>query len=266
MAHVAARAREQRLLVLGAGPEQLGLLEAARAHGIWTAVCDRDPAAPGFRARVAALPRLDRGRAADRAARRRRSTRRRDRARLGPRRRRGRAYAERLGLAAPGQARDRRGRQPQAPPARAARRARACRSRAGRSSTGEPGELARAVRRQGARARTAAAGRVLVLDDADLPDAIEEARALARSGAVLVEELVEGPEVDGQRVLGRRRADPARGHRPPRRRAGSRRPGVRGRARPRLAVAARGGGDRGHAPRGRRARDRGRAVATRACA
>ena len=36
------------MLVLGAGPAQLGLLEAARAHGIWTAVCDRDPAAPGF--------------------------------------------------------------------------------------------------------------------------------------------------------------------------------------------------------------------------
>ena len=34
-----------RLLVLGAGPAQLGLLEAARAHGIWTAVCDRDPGA-----------------------------------------------------------------------------------------------------------------------------------------------------------------------------------------------------------------------------
>lgn len=40
--------RVRRLLVLGAGPAQLGLLEAARAHGIWTAVCDRDPAAPGF--------------------------------------------------------------------------------------------------------------------------------------------------------------------------------------------------------------------------
>ncbi len=34
--------------MLGAGPAQLGLLETARAHGIWTAVCDRDPAAPGF--------------------------------------------------------------------------------------------------------------------------------------------------------------------------------------------------------------------------
>lgn len=38
-----------RLLVLGAGPAQLGLLEAARARGVWTAVVDRDPAAPGFR-------------------------------------------------------------------------------------------------------------------------------------------------------------------------------------------------------------------------
>jgi biotin carboxylase len=40
--------RRRCLLVLGAGPAQLGLLEAARARGIWTAVCDRDPAAPGF--------------------------------------------------------------------------------------------------------------------------------------------------------------------------------------------------------------------------
>src|SRR6185437_697722 len=38
-----------RLLVLGAGPAQLGLLEAAREHGVWTAVVDRDPGAPGFR-------------------------------------------------------------------------------------------------------------------------------------------------------------------------------------------------------------------------
>jgi biotin carboxylase len=39
----------KRLLVLGAGPAQLGLLEAARARGVWLAVVDRDPAAPGFR-------------------------------------------------------------------------------------------------------------------------------------------------------------------------------------------------------------------------
>jgi len=43
------RSRSPRLLVLGAGPAQLGLLEAARARGLWVAVVDRDPAAPGFR-------------------------------------------------------------------------------------------------------------------------------------------------------------------------------------------------------------------------
>ena len=42
------RERGPRLLVLGAGPAQLGLLEAAQARGVWTAVADRDPAAPGF--------------------------------------------------------------------------------------------------------------------------------------------------------------------------------------------------------------------------
>ena len=43
------RSGSPRLLVLGAGPAQLGLLEAARRRGIWTGVVDRDPAAPGFR-------------------------------------------------------------------------------------------------------------------------------------------------------------------------------------------------------------------------
>jgi biotin carboxylase len=38
----------QRLLVLGAGPGQLGLLEAARARGLYVIAADRDPAAPGF--------------------------------------------------------------------------------------------------------------------------------------------------------------------------------------------------------------------------
>ncbi len=38
----------KRLLVLGAGPAQLGLLEAARARGLFTIVVDRDPGAPGF--------------------------------------------------------------------------------------------------------------------------------------------------------------------------------------------------------------------------
>lgn len=38
-----------RLLVLGAGPGQLGLLAAARARGLFVVAVDRDPAAPGFR-------------------------------------------------------------------------------------------------------------------------------------------------------------------------------------------------------------------------
>jgi biotin carboxylase len=39
----------QRLLVLGAGPAQLGLLEAAKARGLYLIAVDRNPAAPGFR-------------------------------------------------------------------------------------------------------------------------------------------------------------------------------------------------------------------------
>jgi biotin carboxylase len=41
-------ARAKSLLVLGAGPAQLGLLEAARARGLFVIAVDRDPAAPGF--------------------------------------------------------------------------------------------------------------------------------------------------------------------------------------------------------------------------
>ncbi len=37
-----------RLLVLGAGPGQLGLLEAARARDLYVVAADRDPSAPGF--------------------------------------------------------------------------------------------------------------------------------------------------------------------------------------------------------------------------
>ena len=39
----------KRLLVLGAGPAQLGLLAAARQRGLYVIAVDRDPAAPGFR-------------------------------------------------------------------------------------------------------------------------------------------------------------------------------------------------------------------------
>jgi len=37
-----------RLLVVGAGPAQLGLLRAARGRGLFVIACDRDPSAPGF--------------------------------------------------------------------------------------------------------------------------------------------------------------------------------------------------------------------------
>jgi biotin carboxylase len=44
-----ARSPGPRLLVLGAGPAQLGLLQAAQERGLFVIACDRDPAAPGFR-------------------------------------------------------------------------------------------------------------------------------------------------------------------------------------------------------------------------
>jgi biotin carboxylase len=40
--------RNKRLLVLGAGPAQLGVLRAARDRGLFVIALDRDPAAPGF--------------------------------------------------------------------------------------------------------------------------------------------------------------------------------------------------------------------------
>jgi len=49
---VAGDSRERnaaRLLVLGAGPAQLGLLAAARKRGLYVIAVDRDPSAPGFR-------------------------------------------------------------------------------------------------------------------------------------------------------------------------------------------------------------------------
>jgi hypothetical protein len=43
------RGNRQRLLVLGAGREQLGLLRAAQRRGLLVIAVDGDPAAPGFR-------------------------------------------------------------------------------------------------------------------------------------------------------------------------------------------------------------------------
>jgi biotin carboxylase len=45
---VSTSQRRRRLLVLGAGPAQLGLLRAARDRDLYVVACDRDPQAPGF--------------------------------------------------------------------------------------------------------------------------------------------------------------------------------------------------------------------------
>ena len=45
---VAVSERRQRLLVLGAGPAQIGLLRAARERDLFVIAVDRDPSAPGF--------------------------------------------------------------------------------------------------------------------------------------------------------------------------------------------------------------------------
>src|SRR5213076_2049669 len=46
---LATMERVERLLVLGAGAGQLGLLGAARSRGLFVIAVDRDPGAPGFR-------------------------------------------------------------------------------------------------------------------------------------------------------------------------------------------------------------------------
>jgi biotin carboxylase len=186
--------RDPRLLVLGAGPAQLGLLEAARARGIWTAVCDRDPAAPGFalasrRCIVSAEdePAIERLAAALEldgvispgtdwpvavAAR----------------------IAEKLGLPHP------------ITPATAMLATNKQRQREALATSGVPqprweliGEegttelrppcVVKAADRQGQK------GLSLVTTESELETALAVARAASRSGAVLVEEYVDGPEV-----------------------------------------------------------------------
>jgi biotin carboxylase len=45
---IPASQRQRRLLVLGAGPAQLGLLRAAKERALFVIACDRDAQAPGF--------------------------------------------------------------------------------------------------------------------------------------------------------------------------------------------------------------------------
>ena len=191
-----------RLLVLGAGPAQLGLLEAARARGdVHVIAVDRDPGAPGFpfadeRAVLSSedeegIDRLARARGIDGivspgadwpvgiAAR----------------------VAERIGLPHPIDART-------GAVATSKTRQREAFAEAGvpharaidpRDPAVELPAVVKAPDRQGQR------GLALVRTRAELEPALAAARSESRSGAVLVEQLVEGPEltVNGFSVGGR---------------------------------------------------------------
>ena len=180
------RAR-QRLLVLGAGPAQVGLLRAARDRGLFVIAVDRDPAAPGFayadkRALVSSEdePDVDRLARAERvngivspgadwpvgiAAR----------------------VAERLGLPHP------------IDPATAALATTKSRQRDRFAEAGVPQprllpepsapSVVKAPDRQGQR------GLTFVRTEDELAGAIEAALAASRNAAYIVEEYVEGPEV-----------------------------------------------------------------------
>ena len=184
----------KRLLVLGAGPAQLGLHRAARERGLFVIACDRDPTAVGFeyadrRAVVsvedeAAIVQLARAEQVDGiiapgidwpvaiAAR----------------------IAAHAGLPHPIAPGDGRAHRPQAPPAQAPRRARASRSRAGRSRPRRPtgcrcppwSSPSTARARRGSRSSPTSA---------ELAEAIAAAVEASRNGLALVEELVPGPEI-----------------------------------------------------------------------
>jgi len=177
----------QRLLVLGAGPAQIGLLRAARERDLFVIAVDRDPAAPGFayadkRALVSTedepgIDRLARAENVDGivspgadwpvgvAAR----------------------VAERLGLPHPIDG------------ATAALATTKSRQRERFAAAGVPQPrlldepkapcVVKAPDRQGQR------GLTFVRTDAELPAAIEAALAASRNGSYIVEEYVDGPEV-----------------------------------------------------------------------
>jgi len=185
--------KDPRLLVLGAGPAQLGLLEAARAQSVWTAVCDRDATAPGFElAERRCLVSTEDEPAIERLA----------------------AALELDGVIAPGtdwpvaiaaRIADKLGLPHPLAPATAVLATNKLRQREALAAAGVPqprweavgdGEtglrppcVVKAPDRQGQK------GLSLVLDDAELGDALARARAASRTGLVLVEEYVDGPEV-----------------------------------------------------------------------
>lgn len=189
---LAVTERRSRLLVLGAGPAQIGLLRAARERDLFVIAVDRDPSAPGFayadkRALVStedepAVDRLARAESVDGiispgadwpvavAAR----------------------VASRLGLPHP------------IDEATAALVTTKSRQRERFAAAGVPQPLpleeavapcvVKAPDRQGQR------GLTLVRTEEELPAAIEAAIAASRNGMYLVEEYVDGPEVTVQAV------------------------------------------------------------------
>ncbi len=176
-----------RLLVLGAGAAQLGLLRAARERDLHVLAVDRDPAAPGFRyADTRAVVSTEDESAVDRLARAERID-----GVISP----GADWtvgiaarlAERLGLPHPIDA---------ATAVLATSKSRQ-RDRFAAAGLPQPQVLAeprvpcvvKAPDRQGQR------GLTLVRSEADLPAAIETARAASRNGTFIAEEYVEGPEV-----------------------------------------------------------------------
>jgi len=189
------RSEGPRLLVLGAGPAQLGLLEAARERDLWLAVVDRDPAAPGFRFAdrrcilstedEPAIERLAEALGVDGII----SPGTDWPVGVGAR------IAERLGLQHP------------VTPATAVLATNKLRQRERLAEAGvpqprwwvvgseeEPPEVTvpnvvKAPDRQGQK------GLTLVEDASELPAALETARAASRNGVAVIEELVDGPEV-----------------------------------------------------------------------
>jgi biotin carboxylase len=182
-----------RLLVLGAGPAQLGLLAAARSRGLFVIALDRDPSAPGFAfADRRAIVSTEDERGIERLA-----------------------HAERVdGVIAPGidfpvaiAARVARGLglpHPLSPEA-AVLATNKLRQRERLAQAGVPQPSTHVLDAGGATVdlpcvvkapdRQGQRGLTLVRDRAELAAAIKRARKASRSGHVLVEELVAGPEV-----------------------------------------------------------------------
>jgi biotin carboxylase len=183
----------RRLLVLGAGPAQLGLLAAARERGLFVIALDRDPAAPGFRyADRRAIISTEDEQGIERLA-----------------------SAESVdGVIAPGidwpvgiaaRVAEKMGLPHPISPVAATLAVSKQRQREALSNAGVPQppwhivseledglpvpSVVKAPDRQGQK------GLTLVRSEAELPDAIAAAIEESRSGSAIVEELVEGPEV-----------------------------------------------------------------------